>query len=95
VSLPGRLVSLRIVREFLASLEDAKLLLSLRIARDKGRNDYPVRGRWVVSPCGCNCRSETVALRQSKNVAPVDRNRLGPTPLSTCRSEPGPTVFAR
>jgi hypothetical protein len=40
--------SLRTVRELLASLPDGKLLNSLRNARGKGRNDYPVSALWGV-----------------------------------------------
>jgi Transposase DDE domain/Transposase domain (DUF772) len=36
------------IRQLLAALPDAKLLESLRIARGKGRNDYPVRVLWGV-----------------------------------------------
>jgi hypothetical protein len=38
--------SLRTVREFLRALPDARLLDSLRRARGKGRNDYPVTVLW-------------------------------------------------
>src|SRR3954449_13452736 len=40
--------SLRTVKEILDALPDAKLLDSLRRARGKGRNDYPVRVLWGV-----------------------------------------------
>jgi Transposase DDE domain/Transposase domain (DUF772) len=36
------------IRQLLAALPDAKLLESLRTARGKGRNDYPVRVLWGV-----------------------------------------------
>jgi hypothetical protein len=36
------------IRRLLAALPDAKLLESLRTARGKGRNDYPVRVLWGV-----------------------------------------------
>lgn len=36
------------IQQLLAALPDAKLLESLRIARGKGRNDYPVRALWGV-----------------------------------------------
>jgi Transposase DDE domain/Transposase domain (DUF772) len=40
--------SLRTIKELLASLPDGKLLNSLRSARGKGRNDYPVSVLWGV-----------------------------------------------
>jgi hypothetical protein len=40
--------SLRTVKELLAALPDGKLLKSLREARGKGRNDYPVSVLWGV-----------------------------------------------
>src|SRR3954464_2782033 len=40
--------SLRTVKEILEALPDAKLLDSLRHARGKGRDDYPVRVLWGV-----------------------------------------------
>ena len=40
--------SLQTVRELLASIPDAKLLDSLRQARGKGRDDYPVTALWGV-----------------------------------------------
>ena len=40
--------SLRTIKELLASLPDGKLLNSLRTARGKGRNDYPVSVLWGV-----------------------------------------------
>jgi hypothetical protein len=40
--------SLRTVKELLAALPDAKLLESLRVARGKGRNEYPVSVLWGV-----------------------------------------------
>jgi hypothetical protein len=40
--------SLRTVKEILDALPDAKLLDSLRYARGKGRNDYPVHVLWGV-----------------------------------------------
>jgi hypothetical protein len=40
--------SLRTIRELLASVPDGKLLNSLRFARGKGRNDYPVSVLWGV-----------------------------------------------
>src|SRR3974377_999617 len=40
--------SLRTVRELLAALPDGKLLHSLRTARGKGRDDYPVSVLWGV-----------------------------------------------
>jgi Transposase DDE domain/Transposase domain (DUF772) len=40
--------SLRTVKELLDALPDAKLLNSLRNARGKGRNDYPVHVLWGV-----------------------------------------------
>jgi hypothetical protein len=40
--------SLQTLRDLLASLPDAKLLASLRNARGKGRNDYPVHVLWGV-----------------------------------------------
>jgi len=40
--------SLQTIKDFLAALPDAKLLDSLRRARGKGRNDYPVHVLWGV-----------------------------------------------
>lgn len=40
--------SLQTIRDLLAALPDAKLLESLRDARGKGRNDYPVHVLWGV-----------------------------------------------
>lgn len=40
--------SLHTIRELLAALPDAKLLASLRAARGKGRDDYPVHVLWGV-----------------------------------------------
>ena len=40
--------SLRTIKDLLAALPDAKLLDSLRTARGKGRNDYPVHVLWGV-----------------------------------------------
>jgi hypothetical protein len=40
--------SLRTIQDLLAALPDAKLLDSLRKARGKGRNDYPVHVLWGV-----------------------------------------------
>jgi len=40
--------SLQTIRDLLAALPDAKLLESLRRARGKGRNDYPVHVLWGV-----------------------------------------------
>jgi hypothetical protein len=40
--------SLRTIKDLLAALPDAKLLDSLRAARGKGRNDYPVHVLWGV-----------------------------------------------
>jgi hypothetical protein len=40
--------SLRTIKELLAALPDGKLLNSLRVARGKGRNDYPVSVLWGV-----------------------------------------------
>jgi Transposase DDE domain/Transposase domain (DUF772) len=40
--------SLQTIKDLLASLPDGKLLDSLRTARGKGRNDYPVSALWGV-----------------------------------------------
>jgi len=40
--------SLRTVRDFLAALPDAKLLVALRKWRGRGRDDYPVTALWGV-----------------------------------------------
>ena len=40
--------SLATIKDVLAALPDAKLLDSLRVARGKGRNDYPVHVLWGV-----------------------------------------------
>src|ERR1700758_3133373 len=40
--------SLQTIKDLLAALPDGKLLNSLRFARGKGRNDYPVSVLWGV-----------------------------------------------
>ena len=40
--------SLRTIKDLLAALPDGKLLNSLRAARGKGRDDYPVHVLWGV-----------------------------------------------
>jgi hypothetical protein len=40
--------SLHTVKNLLAALPDGKLLVSLRTARGKGRNEYPVTVLWGV-----------------------------------------------
>ena len=40
--------SLHTIKELLAALPDGKLLQSLRIARGKGRDEYPVSVLWGV-----------------------------------------------
>jgi hypothetical protein len=40
--------SLTTIKEFLASVPDAKLLETLRQYRGRGRNDYPVHVLWGV-----------------------------------------------
>ena len=40
--------SLQTIKDLLATLPDAKLLESLRTARGKGRDDYPVHVLWGV-----------------------------------------------
>jgi hypothetical protein len=40
--------SLQTIKDLLAALPDGKLLNSLRTARGKGRNDYPVTVLWGV-----------------------------------------------
>src|SRR5262245_5367316 len=40
--------SLKTIKELLTSLPDGKLLESLRTARGKGRNEYPVHVLWGV-----------------------------------------------
>src|SRR3954471_15801346 len=40
--------SLRTIKDLLAALPDGKLLQSLRVARGKGRNAYPVTVLWGV-----------------------------------------------
>jgi Transposase DDE domain/Transposase domain (DUF772) len=40
--------SLRTIKDLLAALPDGKLLRSLRVARGKGRNEYPVSVLWGV-----------------------------------------------
>ena len=54
--------SLKTIRELLATLPDAALLESLRSARGKGRNDYPVHVLWGVVVL-------TVALRHAHTEA--------------------------
>jgi hypothetical protein len=54
--------SLRTVRELLAALPDGPLLESLRSARGRGRNDYPVHVLWGVVVL-------TVALRHASTEA--------------------------
>src|ERR1700749_1072742 len=40
--------SLQTIKDLLAALPDGKLLRSLRAARGKGRNEYPVTALWGV-----------------------------------------------
>jgi hypothetical protein len=40
--------SLKTIKDLLAAIPDGKLLNSLRAARRKGRNDYPVSVLWGV-----------------------------------------------
>ena len=40
--------SLHTIKELLTALPDGKLLRSLRIARGKGRDEYPVSALWGV-----------------------------------------------
>ena len=47
--------SLQAIKDLLAALPDGKLLNSLRVARGKGRDDYPVHLLWGVSCCGSPC----------------------------------------
>lgn len=54
--------SLKTIRELLAAIPDGKLLDSLRAARGKGRNDYPVHVLWGVVVL-------TIALRHSDTEA--------------------------
>jgi hypothetical protein len=54
--------SLKTIRELLATLPDARLLESLRAARGKGRNDYPVHVLWGVMVL-------TIALRHPSTEA--------------------------
>jgi hypothetical protein len=47
--------SLQTIKDLLAALPDGKLLDSLRFARGKGRNDYPVHVLWGGWCCGLPC----------------------------------------
>jgi hypothetical protein len=60
--------SLQTVKDLLAALPDGKLLESLRIARGKGRNEYPVTVLWGVVVL-------RVALRHLTNEAMLDELR--------------------
>ena len=57
--------SLKTLREFLAVFPDAELLASLRRARGRGRNDYPVHVCW-------GCFLLTIALRHTTIQACLD-----------------------
>ncbi|MFQ5464193.1 MAG: transposase [Phycisphaerae bacterium] len=52
--------ALKTIRELLAAVADAKLLESLRQARGKGRNDYPVHVLWGVQLLTVALRHPTV-----------------------------------
>jgi len=52
--------SLRTLREFLATVPDAKLLDSLRRWRGRGRNDYPVHCLWGVVLLAIVLRHSTI-----------------------------------
>jgi len=60
--------SLKTIKELLAALPDGKLLDSLRVARGKGRNEYPVSVLWGVIVLG-------VALRHLTTEAMLDELR--------------------
>jgi len=64
--------SLRTIREFLALLPDEPLLQSLRQARGRGRNDYPVSGLWGVLVL-------TALLRHSSMEACLEELRRNPS----------------
>ncbi len=60
--------ALQTIKDLLAALPDAKLLESLRVARGKGRNEYPVTVLWGVIVL-------RVALRHLTNEAVLDELR--------------------
>ena len=85
--------SLQTIKDLLAALPDAKLLDSLRTARGKGRNDYPVTVLWGVDracgsprgispprPCSPNC----AATKDSAGSSASSRRPACPR-SGTCR----------
>src|SRR3954466_3616761 len=87
--------SLRTVKELLHSLPDAKLLDSLRRARGKGRNDYPVSVLWGVVVLRVALRPITTAavlaeLRRNAGLRAligIDSERGVPKPWNLSRFE--------
>ena len=72
--------SLATVKEFLAAIPDAQLLESLRRARGKGRDDYPVHVFWGVAAAGdCPAASDHRSLpggaAPQRGPAAADRHR--------------------
>jgi hypothetical protein len=67
--------SLRTIRQLLATLPDAKLLDSLRTARGKGRDDYPVHVLWgiVVLTVALRHPSTEACLAELKRNEPLRR----------------------
>jgi hypothetical protein len=67
--------SLRTIRDLLATLPDAKLLDSLRAARGKGRDDYPVHVLWgvVVLAIALRHQSTEACLAELKRNEPLRR----------------------
>jgi hypothetical protein len=67
--------SLKTIRELLATLPDAQLLESLRRARGKGRNDYPIHVLWgvVVLTVALRHPSTEACLAELKRNEPLRR----------------------
>src|SRR5215468_5542043 len=87
--------SLRTIRELLAALPDGKLLHSLRTARGKGRDDYPVGVLWGVVVLRVALRHTTTEavlaeLRRNAGLRAligIDSERRVPKPWNLSRFE--------
>ena len=88
--------SLQTIKDLLAALPDGKLLNSLRVARGKGRNDYPVSwcsGEWSCcgSPCGTSppkpCSPNCAATRDLRRLIGIESEAGVPNPWNISRFE--------
>src|SRR3954454_18118219 len=87
--------SLHTIKELLAALPDGKLLQSLRAARGKGRNEYPVSVLWGVVVLRVALRhitTEAVLAELRRNeglrrLIGIDSEEAVPGPWNLSRSE--------